>query len=207
MTLRAQLFPPTLSSSPWGGKSCVLALQARLGEASFGQFRLPNRPKNQQFYKKEKCFSSRKLERRTTSSSIFNPFFVFWVGRQPKIIGWGTLFQFIFDQKINNFTKNEKVFFIEKTRAVDNFNLDFYSFFRFLGWPPAENNRLGDTFSIYFIFFEWSFSRENSSGGQLFSKKKRWFLAWTEILARVFSKKRHFLAHRETAGPQAFSNP
>ena len=111
------------------------------------------------------------------------------------------------DQKINNFTKNEKVLFIEKTRAADNFKLDFCSFFRFLGWPPAENNRLGDTFSIYFIFFEWSFSRENSSGGQLFFKKKRRFLAWTEILARVFSVKSHFLTHRESAGPQAFSNP
>ena len=109
--------------------------------------------------------------------------------------------------KKSTILQKRKVFFIEKTRAVDNFNLDFYSFFRFLGWPPAENNRLGDTFSIYFIFFEWSFSRENSSGGQLFSKKKRRFLAWTEILARVFSKKRHFSTHRESAGVQAFSNP
>ena len=58
------------------------------------------------------------------------------------------IFDLKIDQKINNFAKNEKVFFTEKTRAAVNFNLDFCSFFRFLGWPPAENNRLGDTFSI-----------------------------------------------------------
>ena len=72
--------------------------------------------------KKKKCFSSRKLERRTTSSSIFNPFFVFWVGRQPKIIGWGTLFQFIL------FFLNGRL--AEKTRAGANFfpkkNDDFW---------------------------------------------------------------------------------
>ena len=72
--------------------------------------------------KMKKCFSPRKLERRSTSTSIFALFFVFWVGRQPKIIGWGTLFQF------NLFFLNGRL--AEKTRAGANFfskkNEDFW---------------------------------------------------------------------------------
>ena len=142
------------------------------------------------------------------SAETSNFHMVFWCwpskfGQLIEFLHGFAIYSFKTSPKNVFFAFFEKRFFHEKTRAEDGQNQVFSYFFHFLNCPPAENNRLADTFSYLIFYLLWPFARKNSSGAHFWKIFFGIFLLQAEITTRVFTVKNHFSPQRDPAGGQA----
>ena len=134
-------------------------------------------------------------------------FYVFWphqLAETSSFYVFWSLSAYKWTQKTKKYIKTEKVFFIEKTRAVDNLSIVFSSFFSVLGLAASRKYSAGGHFFI-FIFNFWIaiYPRKLERGTLVFFKNTSFFWFRLRFLLEFSRSKATF----HLIGNQSASKP